>query len=260
MLNIGIIGCGAITEAIVRGLAGVDRVKIRGLYDRHPPKVAYISGILKDSPGAFDFGGMVKVCDLIIEAASQAAVCEFVLPALEAGKNVMIMSVGALADDELLGEIKRISEEKHCKVYIPSGAIAGIDGLRAGAESKIEKVRITTRKPPHTLGVEGDEALKERILFEGSAREAVKRFPANINVSLTLSLAGIGPDLTRVVIIQDPAIDRNIHEVEVEGAFGRMKMRFENLPSPSNPKTSFLAALSAIAAIKRISNSLEVGT
>lgn len=260
MLNIGIIGCGAITEAIVRGLAGADRLKIRALYDRHPQKTAYISGLLKDPPEIFDFEGMIKACDLIIEAASQGAVREFILPALKAGKNAMIMSVGALADDELLDEIKRISEENHCKVYIPSGAIAGIDGLRAAAESKIEKVRITTRKPPQTLGVEGDEALKERVLFEGSAREAVKRFPANINVSLTLSLAGIGPDLTEVVVIQDPTIDRNIHEVEIEGAFGRMKMRFENLPSPSNPKTSFLAALSAISAIKRITEPIEIGT
>ncbi|HDM36865.1 MAG TPA: aspartate dehydrogenase [Candidatus Syntrophoarchaeum butanivorans] len=261
MLRIGIIGCGAIAEAIVKGSSSLDRIKITGLYDRHPEKVSYLSGLLREPPEALTFDDMLGACDLIIEAASQGAVKEFVPPALEAGKDVMIMSVGALGDQELLDRIKRIAEANNCKIYIPSGAIAGVDGVKAAAGSKIKRVRLTTRKPPRAFGVENEEnAMHERVLFEGPAREAVKLFPANVNVSLTLSLAGMGPDRTEVRIIQDPSIDLNIHEVEVEGDFGRMHLRFENLPSPSNPKTSFLAALSAIALIKRVSEPIEVGT
>ncbi len=254
------IGCGAIAEAILRGLSDLDPVKITGLYDRNSEKIYYLSGLLKDPPKVFDFEKMINACDLILEAASQEAVEEFVLPALEAGKDVMIMSVGALGDRKLFDRIKNISEANNCKVYIPSGAVAGIDGIKAGAGLKIERVRLTTRKPPEAFGIEGGVTLGEEVLFEGSARDAVRLFPQNVNVALTLSLAGIGPDLTEVRIIKDPAIGCNIHEIEVKGEFGRINIRLENLPSPLNPKTSFLAPLSAIAMLKRISEPIEIGT
>ncbi|MCW7077077.1 MAG: aspartate dehydrogenase [Candidatus Syntropharchaeales archaeon] len=260
MLHIGIIGCGAIAEAIVKGLSDLDRVKITGLYDRNPEKISRLSKLLKDPPKAFDFKKMLDLSDLIIEAASQEAVSEFILPALEKGKDVMILSVGALGDDELFRKIRNISEANACKVYVPSGAIAGIDGIKAGAALKIERVRLTTRKPPEAFGIEVVANSTEEVLFEGSARDAVRLFPQNVNVALTLSLAGIGADLTEVRIIKDPAIGCNIHEIEVEGEFGRIGIRLENLPSPSNPKTSFLASLSAIAMLKRISEPIEIGT
>jgi aspartate dehydrogenase len=147
--------------------------------------------------------------------------------------------------------------------------VAGIDGLKSGAVGGIHLVELTTRKPPS--GFEGNEYVKEKgidlpsiekekTLFTGSAKEAVKFFPENVNVAASLSLAGIGPEATRVKIVADPSAAENVHEIKVRGEFGRLFVRVENVPSIANPKTSYLAALSAIATLKSISYPIRVGT
>ena len=115
---------------------------------------------------------------------------------------------------------------------------------------------------PHVeaLGIKLETIEKETLLFEGTASEAVKAFPANVNVAATISLAGIGFERTKVRVIADPTLSRNVHEITVEGEFGKLSTRVENLPSPENPKTSYLAALSAISTLKKILSPVQIGT
>jgi len=181
----------------------------------------------------------------------------------------MVMSTGALIDDELFREISRIAKEQRRKVYVPSGAIVGLDNIKAAAVRPIEEVTLITRKPPQSF--EGAPLIKKKqidlsslkkplLLFEGSAREAVKLFPKNVNVSASLSLAGIGPDRTKVRIIADPQAENITHEIHVKGEFGEIITQTFNKPFPTNPKTSYIAALSAIATLRKISGSIIVGT
>ncbi|MCX8171939.1 MAG: aspartate dehydrogenase, partial [Candidatus Bathyarchaeota archaeon] len=194
---------------------------------------------------------------------------QYAIKTLSSGKDLMIMSAGALVDDYLLTEMKRVAREKGRKIYVPSGAIVGLDNIKSANVGQVEEVMLTTRKPPISFRgapyVEKSKidlsSLKEPlVLFEGPAREAVKLFPQNVNVAATLSLAGVGADKTKVRIIVDPTIRNIIHEIHVRGEFGEIYTKTENRPFPTNPKTSYIAALSAIATLRKISESMVVGT
>ncbi len=282
-IRVGVVGCGAIGSEICRA---IDRDEVNGreldlgmelkfLIDKHPEKIERLCKRLRKKPSIIksdstELDIILEEVDLIIECASQAAVREFVIPALKRGKEVMILSVGALlCEPGLFEEIESISKEKGCKVYVPSGAVAGIDGLKSGAIGGIQSVELTTRKPPS--GFEGNEYVKERgidlfsikkkeMLFMGSAKDAERLFPENVNVAASLSIAGIGSEATKVKIVADPSAEENVHEIVVKGEFGKLFVRVENVPSIANPKTSYLAALSAIATLKSISYSIRVGT
>ena len=271
-LGVGLIGCGSIgkvlAQAIDEGQAGDTQLVI--VYDRINEKAKVLSRKLKSKPKIaknFDEFLENRSVELVIEAASQEAVKAYAIKVLEAGKSLMVMSVGALVDSELACEISRVAREKGVKVYIPSGAIAGLDGVKSSAVGKVESVTLTTRKPLE--GLKDTQYFKEKIcgkiekptlLYEGPAAEACKLFPANVNVAATLGLAGVGAEKTMVRIIVDPSISRNIHEVEVRGEFGELKVHVENVPFVDNPKTSYLAALSAIATLKKITEPLMIGT
>ena len=272
----GVVGCGAIGSEICKAIDGDElEMELTFLIDNHPENIESLCKRLRKKPDIIrsDSEGLdviLNEVDLVIECASQAAVREFVIPALKKGKAVMIMSVGALLCEEgLCEEITSISQEKGCKVYIPSGAVAGIDGLKSGAIAGIHSMELTTIKPPR--GFEGNKYVKEKgidlsslekreTLFVGSAKEAVRYFPENVNVAAALSLAGIGPEATRVKIVADPSAKENVHEIKARGEFGKLFVRVENVPSAANPKTSYLAALSAIATLKGISHPIRVGT
>jgi len=207
--------------------------------------------------------------DLVIEAASQEAVRQYAVRTLEAGKHLMIMSVGALVDARLTEKIRNLVKSGKVKVYIPSGAIGGLDGLKAASIGRIYEATLTTRKPPKafsgSLYIKEKEvdinALREpKNIYEGSAEEACKLFPENVNVAATLSLAGVGPEKTKVRIIVDPTIENNIHEINVKGDFGEFTFFTRNLASPINPKTSMLAVYSAIATLKKIAEGFQIGT
>ena len=233
--------------------------------DLDRPRAESLAGNLSQPP---DIGTIPEIAgrvDLIVEAAGTAAVTEILREAIPRGKDVLVLSVGGLIDAS--DWIDRATDQG-IRIYCPSGAIAGLDALKAANIGKIESARITTRKPP--AGLAGAPYLEEhdiditnlvepKEVFEGSAREACRGFPANVNVSAALSLAGIGIDKTRVRLIADPGITQNIHEVEVEGDFGVIRTVTENVPS-QNPKTSRLAALSAIALLKHLTGTLRIGT
>lgn len=206
---------------------------------------------------------------IVIEAASQEAVRQYAVKVLSSNKDLMVMSAGALLDETLMARIMEAARGSGRRVYVPSGAIVGLDNVKSAAIGRVEEVILTTRKPPISFKgapyVEGAKidlsSLKEPlILFDGPAREAVKLFPQNVNVAATLSLAGIGPDRTRVRVIVDPGVRDIIHEIYVRGEFGEIQTRTVNRPFPDNPRTSYIAALSAIATLRRISENIIVGT
>lgn len=268
MLKVGLVGCGVIGGEIART---IDNQKIAGLElvavcDRDKRKEDKLVRSLRKMPAATDIEGVIEKVGLIIEAASPDIVGELVKKALSKGKDIMVMSVGGMIDHlHLFAEARK----RKCHIYFPSGAIAGLDGIKAAKEAHINSVTLETSKPP--AGLEGAPYLLEKninlrgikdkiIVFEGSCQEAIKAFPKNINVAATLSFAGIGVEKTKVRIIADPSLKRNIHHIIVKGDFGKLEVTTENVPSPSNPRTSYLAVLSAIATLRQIVNSVKMGS
>ncbi len=268
VLKIGLIGCGAIGSAIARHADKNPSMEVLYLLDNDMGKCDALSRKLVSSPKAVVRVADMEGVDVIVEAASQECVRERGPNALEKA-DLMVMSVGAFSDDKLLSEVLRKAEENGRKLYIPSGAIGGLDALKSASADKLDYVRLTTRKHPGSLsgapwiaekGIMLKAIKKPTVIFEGSARLAARWFPKNINVSVSLALAGIGLDRTLVRIIADPFTVANSHEVEAAGAFGKMTLRVDNEPFPQNKKTSRLAALSAIATLKGMASSLRVGT
>ncbi len=271
MIKVGIVGCGAIGEEICKAFdRGIINATLTALSDRDLGSAQEMADSLKHvKPKAMAIPELIDAVDLVVECASLSAVKEVAIPALKKGKAIMIMSVGALTDEGLLRQIRELACKNNCRVYLPSGAIVGLDGLKSASIAKIDSVTLTTRKSPASLEgapyilqhkIDLSTLKKATILFEGSAEGAVKGFPSNVNVAATLSLAGIGAKRTKVRIIADPTLKRNVHEILMEGDFGRFETRVENVPSPNNPKTSYLAALSAIATLKNIAEPIQIGT
>ena len=237
-----------------------------GVHDARPSEARRLSRSLRPPVPVLPLETLARRSDLLIEAASGKAAADL-LPVLARHRRpALILSTGGLLSrpDRL-----RSLARKGISLYLPSGALAGLDAVKAAAAGRLRSVTLTTRKPPRSLaGAPGilrrkirlENLRKPKVVFEGSARQAAKEFPQNINVAATLALAGIGPVCTRVKIIADPTVRANIHEVAAAGDFGRLMARTENLPSPGNPKTSLLAIRSAVATLRQIIKPLKVGT
>lgn len=198
----------------------------------------------------------VSLADFVAECASGGAVKDVLEAAIRHRKPCLIMSVGGLLDEAALLETAR---QKGVHVRVPSGAICGLDGIRSAMEAGLHRVTLTTRKPlrglsgaPYLIekGIDVEKLTEPLEVFSGTALEAVKAFPQNVNVAAALSLMGIGPKETQVRVIADPNATTNIHEIVAEGAFGRLTTITENLPSPRNAKSSYLASLSACAELR----------
>lgn len=251
---VGIVGCGAIANTIVNEIKSESGIKIKYFYDtdiERAENLAQIAGGI----AVLKLEDMLDDVDLVLESASPIALKNIALGILEKGIDLMVMSVGALMDKEFRNQVHKTAHENHAKVYAPSGAIVGLDGIKAASIGKINRASLTTRKSPKSLGREVEE---EEILFEGKASEAVEKFPVNINVAASLSIA-CNMDID-VKIIVDPKVDRNVHEVLVQGDFGEFRTSSENVPFAANPKTSMLAAFSAIKLLKSFNECFSVGT
>ena len=268
MVRLALIGCGAIGSTIAKMVEDMPEIEAIYLYDRSKRLETDLAASLKKGKILEDVVEIIERSDLVIEAASQEAAKQYIPVALEKGKSVLILSVGALVDSAFRERIEEIARRRHRKIYLASGAIAGIDGVCAAATAGIEEVMLNTIKPPDAFKtskyvidnkINLAAIVKPTVIFEGRAAEAVAHFPQNINVAATLSLAGIGFERTLVRIIADPAATRNIHKLFVKGDFGVLEVEVRNVPSPQNPKTSYLAALSAVSAIKKIAGTVWVG-
>ncbi len=269
LMKIGLIGCGAIGSEIARAIDKSFKTSaaLIAISDVDDKKAKLVRKTLRKKPAILKIDELIKRADLIIEAASAKISGQIARKAVLAKKDVLIMSVGGIIRD--YAEIFAMTEKTGSRVYLPSGAICGLDGVKAASLGKISRAELITRKPPVALAgapfitknnIDLTKIKTEKKIFSGTAEEAIKGFPANINVSCALSLAGIGPQKTKVTIIASPKYTRNIHEVLVEGEFGKLATRTENVPSPRNSKTSYLAVLSAIAMLKQILSPVKVGT
>lgn len=265
-MRVGIVGLGTIGQALARAIdRGEVAAQLTAVHSRTVEKAQAFAGTLSRVPEVVDMAGLVARCDLVIEAATQAVLTVMAPSILEAGKDLMVLSVGALLDHP---EWSTLAARHGGRLYVPSGAIVGLDGLKGAGAGRIDAVTITTRKPPQGLagapyveahGIDVYVFRTETVLFEGSAREACKGFPANVNVAAAVSLAGIGPDRTRIRILVAPGNTRNMHDIEVEGEFGRLTTHIENIPT-DNPRTGKLAYLSAIAMLKQMVSPHHYGT
>ncbi|HSC71886.1 MAG TPA: aspartate dehydrogenase [Candidatus Methylomirabilis sp.] len=253
-LKIGIVGCGTIGTTLAQAIdAGRILARLAGLTSRTRTRAEALARSLRTSPPVLTLPELVQASDCVVEAATGNALAEIVPACLREGRDVFVISVGGLLGHE---EWFREAEARGCRILYPSGAIAGLDGVRAAARGRVDSVTLTTRKPPTGLagapyvverGINLEALTQETLLFEGTAREACKGFPTNVNVSAALSLAGIGPDRTRVRIFAVPGGALNQHRIEVRGEFGRLSIEIENVPSPTNPRTGLLSIFSSIA-------------
>ena len=265
MKSIGIVGCGAIGRALIRAVEdGKLSVRVAGVTSRTESSAREFLSAFNRAPEYRSLKDLVDSADMIIEAAGGTVVPSLAEQVFAAGKDLMVISVGALLDHP---EVMDQSRRTGCRLYVPSGAIAGLDGIKSAVVGAITHVTHTTRKPP--VGLEGAPYLVERgislaglqeekEIFSGSAREACRGFPANVNVTAAVSLAGIGPDQTRVKIFAVPGLVRNCHDIDVEGEFGKLHVHIENVPS-ENPKTGKLTALSIIRAVRDAMDPVRIG-
>jgi aspartate dehydrogenase len=261
--KVGLAGCGTIGSQLALSVDSgkVPNASLVSLFDVVQSNAESLKSKLKNATAYSDFNKFISSdIDIVVEAASQDAVRKFAKTVLEAGKDVMIMSVGALADVTFLSELLAASKKKGGRIYIPTGAIAGIDAIRS-VRHLLESVTLTTTKSPKALAgapffetskIKLDKITEKTTVYEGAAADAVRAFPANVNVAAVLSLAGIGVDKTKVRIVADPAATTNQHEIVATGGFGELRIAVSNVPSPGNPKTSFLAVLSAIECLRSI--------
>ena len=241
MKIVGIIGCGVIgtliAQAVEKGIVGCDGLI---LYDYNSEKAERLQRLLNvPAKIVMNVDDMIKLKPMVIvEAASQEAVREYVDRILAKNVELIVMSVGALLDLNV----------KSDKVHFASGAIGGLDAISSAALAGIEEVILTTRKSPKILNA---DSRQRNLVYEGNAREAVKLFPREMNVAATLALVA-GTQKVKVQVISDPEVDRNVHEIKVKWKHGDMFLRFENEPHPENPGTSALAAWSAIELLKEL--------
>lgn len=275
-INVGLIGCGSmgseLARTVVRGDVG--DATIVGLYDDYAPNRSRLANELSstDLPNLIEFNNVSELIkcdelDLIIECASQKAVVTHAKSIIDAGISMLIMSSGAMIDPNFLRTISKSAEQSGASIYIPSGAVGGIDAIRASKSMLEEVTIISTKKPISLVGSPGfapwenKEITQATVIFEGSASEAVPLFPANVNVAATVSMAGIGPDKTKVRVIADPESPGNVHAISAISKAGKFSFNFENIPHKNNPRTSFLAVLAAIETLRSICHpSLRVGT
>ena len=268
-VKVGILGCGAIGSRIARSIKPEceEHAVVSALFDINPTKAANLAkhlpykNIIQKS-----YQQLLSHCDLVIEAVNAPDTHELVKQALLAKKDVLVMSVGKLFNGEA---VLKLAQQHGAQILIPSGAIAGIDAIKAAKLGKIHHITLTTRKPVYGFTdnafvqqkrINLSQITKETVLFDGNVKEAVKCFPQNINVAATIALASGAKDKLRIRITTSPDFKVNSHEIEVVGEFGRMVTKTENVVCPDNPKTSYLAVLSAIVTLKQYFGQVRIGT
>lgn len=276
--NISIIGCGAIGSEVA---LSVDRMMIGNVIissfldiklenaEILKSKLSNNNPIVFNNFSEYIKSDTLKDVDLVVEAASQSALTSYLNPIILLKKDILVMSVGAFANPDFFSEVIKNVEKNDINLYVPSGAIAGIDAIKS-VRNSISYVTLTTTKNPDSLkdspffkktNLTLDSIKKRTLIFEGSAIEAVQNFPANVNVAALLGLASIGVEKTKVNVIADPSLRINKHEIKVIGKFGELIVRVKNVPSATNPKTSYLAILSVIELLRSITTKgIKYGT
>jgi aspartate dehydrogenase len=266
-LSVAVGGLGAIGFAVTRALdEGIEGLRLTAVSARNRDKAQAKIGELRRPVPVVGLAELAEHAEVVVECAPAACFLEIAEPAVAGGRVLVTVSPGALLSHMDLVERAR---ETGARIIVATGALLGLDAVRAAAEGGISQVTMVTRKPPG--GLAGAPYLAEQDIsldgltaplkvFEGSARDGARGFPANVNVAAALSLAGIGPDETRLEIWADPTVTRNTHKIEVEAEAVRFSMTIENVPSEENPRTGRLTPLSVIATLRRLTAPLVSGT
>jgi aspartate dehydrogenase len=266
-MRVGIAGLGAIGRSVARKIAGgaIPKIELVGVTVRDSAKARGFLDEIGCSSPVLSLAELIAASDLIVECAPAAVMAEIATPVLAAGKMLMALSAGQLLK---YPELLALAKEKGGQIIVPTGALIGFDAVSAAAEGEIQSVTMITRKPVKGLmgapylvanNISIDGITEAKRVFQGTAREAAAGFPENVNVAAALSLAGIGPDRTTIEIWADPNVTRNMHRVFVEADSARFDMGIENVPS-ENPKTGRITALSVVAALRKMTAPLRVGT
>ena len=265
-LRVAIAGFGAIGGVLAARLdQGVSGLRLVAVSARDPDGARSRMALARPVP-VLPLAELAAGADVVVECAPAAVFREIAEPAIEAGRIFMPASVGQLLEHD---DLVDLAARTGARIIVPTGALLGLDAVRAAAEGRIDSVTMVTRKPPRGLagapyleqrGITLDGLDEPQKVFEGSARAGARGFPANVNVAAALSLAGIGPDRTRLEIWADPAVTRNTHRIVVEADSASFQMTIENVPSEANPRTGKITALSMIAALRALTATLKVGT
>lgn len=264
---VGIAGMGAIGMALAERLdAGEEGLTLAAVASRDSAKVSGQVAGFRNPPRVTEVAELAEHAEVIVEAAPSAVFDDIANPAIAAGRVFIPSSVAQLLNRaELIDEARRTG----ARIVVPTGALLGLDAVRAAAEGGIHSVRMVTRKPPGGLAgaphlvnnnIDVSDLREALMVFKGSAREGATGFPANVNVAAALSLAGIGPDATELEVWADPEVTRNTHTIHVDAAAVRFEMTIENVPSPENPRTGLLTPLSVLATLQGLVSTLKVGT
>ena len=265
MLNVVLIGYGAIGKAICRRLQGNGMVTVSHVVVREQRIVEVQAALIAAGSSTLAVAAVPRGAELVLECAGHEALTTHVLGALKAGCECAVMSVGALAERGLPERLAEAAQTGDAQVHLLSGAIGGIDALASARQAGLVEVTYTGRKPPQ--GWKGSAAegvvdlakmTEAKVIFEGTAREAAQTYPKNANVAATVSLAGLGLDATRVRLIADPAVTENIHEIQARGEFGEMQVTMHGKPLADNPKTSALTVLSALRFLHNRASGLTI--
>jgi aspartate dehydrogenase len=265
-LRVAVVGLGPIGTRVAEALdRGIDGLVLTAVAVQNPEKHRDWLSRLAKPPAVVPIEALSDAADLVIECAPARLLRSIVAPFVASGKIAVVLSAGALLEHEDLIEL---AKRNGGQIVVPTGALIGLDAVTAAAVGKIHSVRMVTRKPVQGLAgapyivennIDIEHINKPLRIFDGTAREAARGFPANLNVAVALSLAGIGPDRTRLEIWADPALTRNVHRIEVDSDSARFSMSIENIPS-ENPRTGLITALSVIAYLRKRRASLRVGT
>ena len=266
-MEVGIVGLGAIGRQLCLALdEGIPGLQLAGATARDREKAERFLSSLRAPAPFLSLDDLVQASDLVVEASTQAHLREAIAPrTLGAGKDLVVLSCGGLLGRQ---DWVDLAAAKGCRIFVPSAAIAGLDGVKGAQVGTISSVTMETRKPPRGLSgapwieaqkIDLDRITEETLLFEGPATEACRAFPANVNVLAALSLAGIGPEKTRIKLYAVPGLTMNRHRITVVGEFGRLAIEVENVPS-ENPRTGKLSYMSTIALLRELTASLRVGT
>ncbi len=264
--TVAIGGLGAIGLKLARALDdGVEGLRLIAVASRDQAKAAPSLQGFRSPPRLVSLEALSEA-DIVVEAAPAAVFETIATAAIEAGRIFVPASVGALLPRM---HLVRRAQETGARIVVPTGALLGLDAVRAAAEGRVESITIESRKPPRGLqgapylmqhGIEVIGITAPKRVFAGNAYDAAAGFPANVNVAAALALAGIGPTRTQVEIWADPGIDRNVHTIRVEADAARFTMTIENVPSDENPRTGKITALSMLACLRGLVSSLKVGT
>lgn len=265
-MTVALGGLGAVGLPTARALdAGLDGLELVAVSAGDKAKAeANMAGFNKPVP-VVELEELADLAEVVVECAPPEVFGRVAYPAVKAGRIFMPVSVGQMLFHQ---DLVPLAETTGARIIVPSGALIGLDGVRAAAEGQVDSVRMITRKPPKGLakaplvkekGIDVLALTEPYLLFEGSPREAIAHFPANINVAVALSLAGIGPDRTELQIWADPGVSRNSHKIIVQAEAGRYEMTIEGVPSETNPATGKLTPLSVIAVLKGLVSPLRIG-